>query len=271
MSAFKRVIMTFRRTLKATVVAASILGLAACGGSEPVDPAMFDAEVQRLVDEGDMYGEIFLALKERRPKLYVDFRNIAVREFGRGRPAREASYVAGMQMREIFLKEILMQSRSASDENVKEMISVIIDTYEHLNAEEPGDCVRSIDGLPPEKVEKYPAELRKREMQLVLDLLNSPKEMANRRAASEKEVVNWMVNMSTLEPGVAEMFELMESEEKLGKKDNEKICNGMITVYKRLSYKTAESRGTLFRGMALMALKQQQLLKNAEAAEDAAS
>jgi len=257
--------------LKAAFVAASILGLASCGGSKPVDPAMFDAEVQRLVDDGDMYGEIFMVLKERRPEVYKDFRNIAVAEFGRGRPAREASYVAGMQMREIFLNEILQLSRSASDENVKEMIAVIVDTYTHLNAEDPNDCVRAIEGLAPAKVEKYPPELRKRETKLVLALLTSPKEMANRRAASDKEVINWMVNLSTLEPSVADMFKLIESDKKRGSKEKKKICEGMITVYKRLSYKPAENRGTLFRGMALMALKQQQLLKNAEEGDDASS
>ena len=263
--------MKVRSTLKAATLAASMFGLVACGGSEPVDPAMFDAEVQRLADDGDMYGEIFLVLKERRPQVYGKFRNIAVREFSRGRPVREASYVAGLQMREVFLDEIMHLSRSASDDNVKEMIDVIITTYEHLNAEDPADCVRSIEGLPPEKVEKYPAELRKRELQLVVDLLDSPKAMANRRAASDKEVVNWMVNMSSSEPAVAEMFQLMEGDQKRRGKENEKICNGMITVYKRLSYKSAEDRGTLFRGMALMALKQQQLLKNAEESEDAGS
>jgi hypothetical protein len=263
--------MTLRGTLKATFVAVSIFGLTACGGSEPVDPAMFDAEVQRLADEGDMYGEIFLVLKERRPTVYGKFRKIAVQEFGRGRPVREASYVAGLQMREVFLDEILQLSRSASDDNVRAMIDVIVTSYEHLNAEDPADCVRSIDGLPPEKVEKFPAELRKREMQLVVDLLNSPKVMANRRAASDKEVINWMVNLASSEPEIAEMFELMENDGKRRAKDNEKICNGMITVYKRLSYKTAEDRGTLFRGMALMALKQRQLLKSSEESEEAAS
>lgn len=263
--------MTYRNTLKAAFVAASIFGLTACGGSAPVDPAMFDAEVQRLADDGDMYGEIFLVLKERRPTVYGKFRKIAVDEFGRGRPVREASYVAGLQMREVFLDEILQLSRSASDDNVKEMIDVIVTTYEHLNAEDPADCVRSIDGLPPEKVDKFPAELRKREMQLVVDLLNSPKEMANRRAASDKEVINWMVNLATSEPEVAEMFQLMENNGKRRATDDEKICNGMIKVYKRLSYKSADDRGTLFRGMALMALKQRQLLKNAEDSDEAAS
>ena len=263
--------MMLRSTFKAAIVAVSVFGLTACGGSEPIDPAMFDSEVQRLADEGDMYGEIFLVLKERRPRVYGEFRDIAVREFSRGRPVREASYVAGLRMREVFLDEILNLSRSASDDNVKDMIDVIIMTYEHLNEENSADCVRSIEGLPPEKVEKFPAELRKREMQLVVDLLSAPKEMANRRAASDKEVVNWMVNMSSSEPAVAEMFQLMEGDQKRRGKENEKICNGMITVYKRLSYKSAEDRGTLFRGMALMALKQQQLLKNAEESEDAGS
>jgi hypothetical protein len=174
-------------------------------------------------------------------------------------------------MREVFLDEILNLSRSASDDNVKAMIDVIVTSYEHLNAEDPADCVRSIDGLPPEKVEKFPAELRKREMQLVVDLLNSPKVMANRRAASYKDDINWMVNLASSEPEIAEMFELMENDGKRRAKDNEKICNGMITVYKRLSYKTAEDRGTLFRGMALMALKQRQLLKSSEESEEAAS
>ncbi len=263
--------MKFSGALKAALVAASVFGLTACGGSEPFDPAMFDAEVQRLADDGDMYGEIFLVLKDRRPQVYDKFRSIAVREYGRGRPVREASFVAGQRMREVFLTEILQLSRGASDDNVKEMIGVIIATYEHLNAEDPADCVRSIDGLKPEKVEKYPAELRKREMQLVIDLLNTPREMANRRVASDKEVINWMVNLSTLEPDVAEMFVLMEGDKKRRAKENEQICKGMITVYKRLSYKSAENRGTLFRGMALMALKQRQLQKSAEESEDAAS
>lgn len=262
--------MKLRNSFKAAALAVGILGLAACGGSKPVDPAMFDAEVQRLVDDGDMYGEIFMVLKERRPALYNEFRNIAVREFSRGRPTREASYVAGMQMREKFLSEILKLSRSASDEHVKEMIAVIIETYTHLNAEEPADCVRSIEGLTPEKVEKYPPELRKRETQLVIDLLREPQTMANRRVASEKEVLNWMVNLSSLEPGVGDMFNLLEAE-KRKRKDDEAICDGMITVYKRLSYKSAEKRGTLFRGMALMALQQQQIQRNLEGGEDASS
>ncbi|NQY97225.1 MAG: hypothetical protein HRT82_08680 [Henriciella sp.] len=263
--------MMLRSTFKAAIVAVSVFGLTACGGSEPFDPAMFDSEVQRLADEGDMYGEIFLVLKERRPRVYGEFRNIAVREFSRGRPVREASYVAGLRMREVFLDEILNLSRSASDDNVKDMIDVIIMTYEHLNEENSADCLRSIEGLPPEKVEKFPAELRKREMQLVVDLLSAPKEMANRRAASDKEVVNWMVNLSSSEPVVADMFTLMNAEKKPRGKDATAVCDGMITVYKRLSYKTAEDRGTLFRGMALMALKQRQLLKNAEASDDANS
>ena len=99
--------MTFRSAFKAALLAAGIFGLAACGGSEPVDPAMFDAEVRRLADSGDMYGEVFLALKTRRPALYSDFRRIAQREFNNGRSARDSSRVAGLRMRDKFLNEIL--------------------------------------------------------------------------------------------------------------------------------------------------------------------
>lgn len=255
---------------KAAFLAVSIFGLTACGGGKPVDPALFDAEVQRLADDGDMYGEIFLVLKENRPALYSEFRNIAVREFGRGRPARESSYVAGMQMREKFLVEILELSRTAADDMIKEMIAVSIDSLSHLNEEEPADCVRSIEGLPPEEVDEYPGVLRKREMQLITDLLKAPQITANRRVASEKEVTNWMLNLSTAEPQVAEMFELMVSD-KRGGKENKALCDGMITVYKRLSYKPADKAGPLFRGMALLALQQQQLNRLADAEDDAAS
>lgn len=262
--------MKLRNSFKAALLAASLIGLSACGGNEPIDPAMFDNEVQRLAEDGDLYGEIFLVLKDQRPSLYNEFREIAVREFSRGRPTREASYVAGMQMREKFLAEILQLSRVASDDNIKEMIAVIIETYTHLNAEEPTDCVRSIDGLAPEKVDEYPPALRKRELQLIVDLLSSPKTMANRRAASEKEVLNWMINLSSSEPEVAEMFKLMAAE-KRNKKDDAAVCEGMITVYKQLSYRSAERRGPLFRGMALLALQQQQLKRLAEAEDDVAS
>ena len=91
--------MSIRRGLKAALFACTVFGLSACGSSEPVDPAMFDAEVQRLADSGDMYGEIFMTLKERRPALYVDFRKIAQQEFMRGRSARDANRVAGLRDR----------------------------------------------------------------------------------------------------------------------------------------------------------------------------
>ena len=262
--------MSIRNSVKAAFVAVSVFGLSACGGGEPVDPAMFDSEVQRLADEGDMYGEIFLVLQNTRPALYNEFRNIAVREFSRGRPTREASFVAGMQMREKFLSEILRLSRVASDENIKEMIDVTIETYTHLNAENPGDCVRSIEGLMPEEVDEYPPALRKRELQLIISLLSDEKTTRNRRAASQKEVLNWMINMTSVEPKVGDMIRLLEAE-KRGGGDNETICNGMITVYKQLSYKTAEKRGPLFRGMALLALQQQQLQRLENAEDDVAT
>lgn len=253
--------MNLRRGAKVALVACTIIGLSACGSSEPVDPAMFDAEVQRLADEGDMYGEIFMTLKERRPALYVDFRNIAQREYTRGRSARDSNRVAGLRMREKFLNEILKLSKVASDDHVKEMIGVMIDTYEYLGEKDANDCARNIEGAALQKVEEFPRELRQREMQLIIDLLNAPQTAANRRAASRNEVTNWMVNLSTLEPSVAQMLILIEQEGR-NSKQNKELCDGMITTYKRLSYKKGADRGTLFRGLALMALQQRQLLRN---------
>lgn len=259
--------MSVRRRLKAAALACGMIGLSACG-SEPVDPAMFESEVQRLIDEGDMYGEVFQVLEERRPELYADFRKIALREFTRGYGARDAGYLAGLRMREKFVNEILELSKVASDDHVKEMISIMIATYEHLNAEDPNDCVRNIEGLPLKAVKDFPRDLRKRETRLIIDLLQAPQTVANRRAASQKEVTNWMVNLSTLEPEVALMLELMARDER-DTAANGEICTGMITLYKRLSYKKGASRGTLFRGLALMALQQQLVHRNTSSEEAA--
>lgn len=259
--------MTFRHRIKASFLALSMIGLAACS-SEPVDPAVFDSEVQRLADDGDMYGEMFAVLKDRRPELYVDFRRVALHEYGRGRTAREAGYLAGLRMREKFLNEILQLARVASDEDVKEMIGIMIATYEHLNEEDANDCVRMVEGEALEKVKEFPGELRKRETRLIVDLLSAPPTVANRRAASHNEVTNWMMNVATLEPSVDLMITHLAAE-KRAKKAAPEICEGMITMYKRLSYKKGEARGTLFRGMALMALQQQQILRNASEEETA--
>lgn len=250
-----------RTTLKSALLACTLFGISACGSSEPIDPALFDAEVQILADSGDMYGEIFITLKERRPALYADFREIAVREFSRGRSTRDSNRVAVFQMREKFLGEILELSKVASDEHVKEMISVMIETYQFLGEEDPADCARNIDGLPLEKVEEFPRELRQRETQLIIDLLNSPQTLANRRAASRKEVVNWLSNLSSIEPSVLLMLQIADKP-KRGKGEAKQLCDGMITTYKRLSYKKSAERGTLFRGLALMALQQRQLIRN---------
>lgn len=259
--------MAVRRGFKAAMLACTILGLSACGGGETIDPAMFDAEVERLADSGDMYGEVFLTLKERRPVLYADFRKIAVREFSRGRSARDSNRVAVLQMREKFLNEILELSKVASDDHVKEMIAIMIETYEYLGAEDPNDCANNIDGLPLEKVEKFPRELRQRETQLIIDLLNAPQTAANRRAASRNEVINWMVNLSSLEPSVARMLQVADKDRR-NKAENKELCDGMITTYKRLSYKKGADRGTLFRGLALMALQQRLLIRNTTEPEE---
>ncbi len=259
--------MSIRRGFKAALFACTVFGLSACGGSETVDPAMFDTEVQRLVDSGDMYGEIFMTLKERRPALYADFRKIAQKAFTQGYSARDANRIAGLRMREKFVNEILELSKVASDEHVKEMISVMIATYEYLGEQDPNDCARNIQGGELEKVTEFPKELRQRETQLIIDLLKAPQTAANRRAASRNEVVNWMVNLSTLEPTVERMLVLIEEEDRSGA-ENKELCDGMITTYKRLSYKKGADRGTLFRGLALMALQQRLLLRNTAEPQD---
>lgn len=255
-----------RRGLKAAVLACSIVSMAAC--SQPtVTVGDFDAEVQRLADSGDMYGEVFLALKLRRPELYNDFRRIAEREFNNGRNARDSSRVAGLRMREKFLNEILELSKVASDEAVDEMIDVMMETYHHLGEQNPNDCARNIEGLPPENAEDLPRELRQRETELIIKLLSAPPTAANRRAASRKEVVNWMVNLSRLEPSVGRMLQLIEKRDR-SKDENKELCDGMIVTYKRLSYKKSADRGVLFRGMALMALQQRLHLKNTAEPEE---
>ncbi|MEO1188061.1 MAG: hypothetical protein AAFW60_03235 [Pseudomonadota bacterium] len=260
--------MKVRRGFKAALLACTVLGLSACGGGgNAVDPAMFDAEVQRLADSGDMYGEVFLALKTRRPELYNDFRRIAQREFNSGRSARDSSRVAGLRMRDKFLNEILELSKVASDETVDEMIDVMLETYKHLGEKNPNDCARNIEGLPPEKVEDLPRELRQRETELVIKLLSAPPTAANRRAASRGEVINWMVNLSKLEPSVNQMLAVMNNQDR-SKADNKQLCDGMIATYKRLSYKKSAERGILFRGIALMALQERLRIKNTTEPEE---
>ena len=259
--------MAIRHRLKAAFIAISVVGLAACGG-KTIDPGAFDAEVQALAAEGDMYGQMFVVLQDRRPQLYSTFRKIALHEYSKGRSARDSGYIAGIHMREKFLAEILQLSRVASDEDVREIIHVMIATYEHLNEENVADCVRLIEGEPLKSVKEFPRDLRKRETQLIIDLLSAPQSVANRRAASEKEVLNWTMNVATLEPSVENMLGHLAAE-KRGKAENQEICEGTITLYKRLSYKKGQNRGALLRGMALLELQQQQIQRNLSEDESA--
>ena len=72
----------------------------------------------------------------------------------------------------------------------------------------------------------------------------------------------WMsLNVATLEPKVQKMVERL-GQEKRGKDANAEICDGTIALYKRLSYRKGETRGTLLRGMALQALKRDQIRRN---------
>ena len=143
----------------------------------------------------------------------------------------------------------------------------MLDTYTILGEKSAKECARNIDGLPPEKIELLPRELRQRETELVIKLLNAPQTAANRRAASRKEVVNWMQNLAKLEPEVGQMLHIL-AKEKRGKKDDQALCDGMIATYKRLSYKKSTERGVLFRGLALMALQERLHIRNTTESED---
>ena len=260
--------MTFRHRIKASFLALSLIGLAACG-SEPVDPAAFEADVQQLIESDDMYGQMFVVLKERRPELYKDFRRHACSEYSRGRTVREAGYLAGRVMHKQLNNELLQLSRVASDDDVREMISITIASFEHLNEEGPKDCERLVKGEELEQVTDFPNGLRKRETQLVINLLRAQQTAANRRAASRNEVTNWMMNLAKLEPSVDLMVGHIAGDGKRSKKAPKEICEGMITLYTRLSYKSSEDQGTLFRGMALMALQDQQVRRNLNEEESA--
>jgi hypothetical protein len=264
--------MTLRHRIKASFLALGLIGLAACG-SEPVDPAVFDAEVAQLAESGDLYGQMFVVLKDRRPEVYNDFRRHAFREYSRGRTARDAGYLAGRHIRKQLNNELLQLSRVASDEDVKEMISIMIATFEHIEQENAKDCERLANGEELEHVKDFPNELRKRETKLIVELLNAPQTVANRRAASRNEITNWMMNVATLEPSVDKMMSHLANAETRSKKRSKgvpkEICQGMVKMYKRLSYKPSDDRGTLFRGMALMALQQQQLRRNTSEEESA--
>lgn len=259
--------MPVRFGFKAACLAISLIGLSACG-SKSVDPAVFESEVQALKDTGDMYGQLYSVLEDRRPELYIKFRKIALQQYGRGYDVRDAGYLAGLRMRDDLLSETLKLSRVASDEHVREMIGITLATYQHVSQEGPTDCVRLVNGRPLETVKDFPKELRKRETQLFLDLMTAPQTVANRRAASQKEVLNWTMNLATLEPEVDLMIKLLNSSKRKAN-DAPDICNGAITMYKRLSYKKGESRGTLFRGMALSMLQKQQVRRNTEPQEKA--
>ena len=86
-------------------------------------------------------------------------------------------------------------------------------------------------------------------------MLKEPQTARDRRATSVNEVTNWMGNVVQLEPEIGQALRLLESE-RLKTEQAEQACNGMIDLYKRLSYKKSDVRGTLFRGMALIALQE---------------
>ncbi len=259
--------MSVRQRLKAVFVIGAMFGLSACGG-KAVDPSLFNSDIEQLVEDENIYGRVYTSLKEHRPSLFVDYHNITLEAYLEGYSAQDATNIAGLQLQSSLRNELLKLAKVASDDDVREMIKVTIAGFEYLNEEDATDCARSIDGLPLETVTSFPRELRQQELELLLKLLNAPQSVANRRAASQKEVGNWMNNVATLEPLVAQMLTHQANDERTGAEDKE-YCEGTLELYKRLSYKKGASRGTLYRGLALMSL-QQRLFHRNTTAEDAA-
>lgn len=249
-----------RHHFKAACIALGMMGLSACGNS-PVDLAMFNAEVESLVEADDRYGKMFVVLAEHRPELYAKYRDVAIAAYGQGYSAKDSSFIAGIELRNELLVELQKLSRVASDEDVRDIIRVTTNTFEYLQKESPADCARLAEGKPLEDVKEFPHEILVAETDLFIHLIEAPQTVQNRRAASEKEVLNWTLNVATLEPKVQKMVERL-GQEKRGKDANAEICDGTIALYKRLSYRKGETRGTLLRGMALQALKRDQIRRN---------
>ncbi len=261
--------MSIQTGLKAVFLAVSLVGLSACGSDAPVDKAAFDAEIQQLATDGDTYANMFLVIKDRRPELYKEFREIALQEYARSGSAKRGGLRAGIRMRPKFSKELLTLVRTTSDENAAKVISVSIDTFKHLNEEDPKDCVRSLRGEPLETVKNLPPELRNREADVIVAMFKDNDTARDRRAASYNEVTNWVSNVVKLDKDLAAGL-AHSTKEKLNKGEAEELCNSTIELYKRLSYKPIDKRGVLFRGMALMVLEEmnrQDALKPEEEAE----
>jgi hypothetical protein len=245
---------------KAAFIALGMMGLSACG-SAPVDMAVFNAEVESLVEAEDRYGKMFVLLAEHRPELYLKYRDVAIAAYGQGYSAKDSSFIVGIELRDELLLEAQRLSRVASDEDVRDIIRVTTSRLEYLQKESPADCARHAEGHPLEVVKDFPHELLKAETDLLIQLFEAPQTAENRRAASEKEVLNWTLNVATLEPKVAKLVERL-AQEKRGKAAYADICDGTIALNKRLSYRKGETRGTLVRGMALLALQRDQIRRN---------
>ena len=170
-------------------------------------------------------------------------------------------FIAGIELRDELLLEAQRLSRGASDEDARDIIRVATSRFEYLQKESPADCARHAEGKPLEVVKDFPHDLLKAETDLLIQLFEAPQTAENRRAASEKEVLNWTLNVATLEPEVAKLVDRL-AQEKRGKAANAEICDGTIALYKRLSYRKGETRGTLLRGMALLALQRDQIRRN---------
>ena len=110
-----------RHRFKAAFIALGMMGLSACG-SAPVDMAVFNAEVESLVEAEDRYGKMFVLLAEHRPQLYLKYRDVAIAAYGQGYSAKDSSFIAGIELRDELQVELQRLARAASDEDVRDII-----------------------------------------------------------------------------------------------------------------------------------------------------
>jgi len=153
-------------------------------------------------------------------------------------------------MRPKFLAAFGAAITKTGDANVNDLIDIALETYATLLAEDPQECVRNINGLPPSSPEAIPADLQQRESALMIRTFEDGV-VPNIRTASEDEVMAWMVPLLTADPKLAEGFANLALPSPT---DEQAVvaCEGMIALVKDLKTKPVGEVATLFRGMMQM-------------------
>ncbi len=104
--------MSVRQQLKAALVIGAMFGLSACGG-EPVDPSLFNGDIEQLVEDENIYGRVYVGLKEHRPSLFADYHNITLDAYLEGYTAQDATNIAGLRLQSSLRNELLKLAKVA--------------------------------------------------------------------------------------------------------------------------------------------------------------